>query len=433
MKATLKLYTPHPKQAEFHNAKTRYRVACFGRQAGKSTACLNDLTYRAWNNPGTTYWYVSPTYDQAKVQYRRLVSMLWPIQEIMLKKNQTELRIKFVNQSQIRFVSGETGQRLRGETLHGAVIDEVRDQHRDLWPQVIRPMLTTTTGWAAFVSTPSGHDHFYDLAERAQVDKDWTFLSAPSTCNPLFTEDELAASKLEMSDSEFRQEIMAEFVDLHRGKAYLSFSKDNLSESNPFCRNGERLSPYLPVIIGLDFNVNPMHWTLGQKRGDDFYWFDEIHIENTNTQECASELIEKIGRHSPGVIVVGDASGNSRHTSASESDYVIICQALDAAGIRWDNRTPDANPPVKERVNTVNARLRDATGAVHMWLNPKTCPHLKRDFERVSWKAGAETILDQKTDPTLTHASDSVGYPVVALSPMQVTGAVGGVRVISRV
>lgn len=432
MKATLKLYSPHAKQAEFHNAKTRYRVACFGRQAGKSTACLNELVKRAWDNPGTTYWYVSPTYDQAKVQYRRLVGMLWPASQVLLKKNQTELRVKFINQSQIRFVSGETGQRLRGETLNGAVIDEVRDQDRDLWPQVIRPMLTTTRGWAAFVSTPSGHDHFFDLAERAMKDPDWTFLAAPSTCNPLFTHEEMLAAKQELSEPEFRQEIMAEFVDLHRGKAYLSFGAYNLKETNPFCHNGERLSPYLPITLGLDFNVNPMHWTLGQQRNEDFYWFDEIHIANTNTQECARELVAKIGSHPPGVVLCGDSSGNSRHTSASESDYVIVCQALDAAGIKWTNRTPDSNPPVKERVNTVNAKLKSADGSVHMWLNPITCPKLKRDLERVSWKEGAQTILDQTTDSSLTHASDSIGYPVVALSPMQVSGAVGVTRVIYR-
>ncbi len=432
MKATLKLYTPHTKQKEFHAATTRYRVACFGRQAGKSTACLNELLFRAWSRPGTTYWYVSPTYEQAKVQYRRLVGMLWPVSEIMLKKNQSELRIKLINQSQIRFVSGETGQRLRGETLHGAVIDEVRDQHRELWPQVIRPMLTTTQGWAAFVSTPSGHDHFFDMAERAKVDPDWTFLTAPSTCNPLFTEAELLASKHELSGPEFQQEILAEFVDLHRGKAYLGFGAHNLRDTNPFSPSHERVSPYLPITVGLDFNVNPMHWTIGQRRNDDFYWYDEIHIENTNTQECAKELIHKIGSHAPGVVLCGDASGNSRHTSASSSDYVIICQALDAAGIRWDNRTPEANPSVKERVNTVNSKLMSASGKVHMWVNPTGCPHLKRDLERVSWKQGAQTLLDQTTDPTLTHASDSIGYPVVALSPMQVSGSVGVTRVIFR-
>lgn len=358
--------------------------------------------------------------------------MLWNVSEIFLKKNQSELRVKFINQSQIRFVSGETGQRLRGETLHGVVIDEVRDQDRDLWPQVIRPMLTTTQGWAAFVSTPSGHDHFFDMAERAKIDNDWTFLSAPSTCNPLFTEAEMQASRLELSGPEFQQEIMAEFVDLHRGKAYLGFGEHNLTETNPFCRDGSRVSQYLPITVGLDFNVNPMHWTIGQRRNDDFYWFDEIHIENTNTQECAKELVARIGKHEPGVVLCGDASGNSRHTSASDSDYVIICQALDAAGIKWENRTPDANPSVKERVNTVNAKLKAADGSVHMWLNPVTCPMLKKDFQRVSWKEGAQTILDQTTDSSLTHASDSVGYPVVALSPMQVSGAVGVSRVIFR-
>ena len=74
--ATLELYEPHSKQLEFHNSKARYRVASLGRQAGKSTMCLNELVKRAWEEPNTKYWYLSPTYPQARIQYRRLVGML---------------------------------------------------------------------------------------------------------------------------------------------------------------------------------------------------------------------------------------------------------------------------------------------------------------------------------------------------------------------
>lgn len=429
----LRLYTPHPKQIEFHENTKRYRVAALGRQTGKSTMCLNELARKAWDNPGTTYWYVSPTYDQAKVQYRRLVGMLWSCEGALLKKNQSELRIKFINGSQIRFVSGETFQRLRGETLHGAVIDEVRDQHPELWPQVIRPMLTTTQGWAVFVSTPQGFDHFYDLAEKAKEDPDWFFMSAPSTANPLFTQDELESARRAMSEPEFQQEIMAEFRDLQRGSAYISFSAANVLDKNPFVKGELPISPHLPIVVGLDFNVGSMRWVLGQRRNDDWYWFDEISISNTNSQECAQELVARVQGHDPGVVLCGDASGNSRHSSASQSDYVIICQALDSAKVKWTNATPDANPPVKERVNTVNAKLKDASGAAHMWINPR-CKQLIRDMQRVTWKAGANSnsILDQSTDKTLTHASDAAGYAVVVLTPMQVSGSVGTLKVIWR-
>ena len=263
VQATLRLYAPHPKQLELHNSTKRFRVGAFGRQSGKSTCAVNHLLKCAWENPITKYWFVSPTYSQARVMYRRLVGMLWPCREILLKKNQSELRVKLSNLSDIRFVSGESLDNLRGETLNGAMIDEVRDQHRDLWPMVIRPMLSTTKGWAWFISTPNGFDHFYDLSLMAERDSDWATFHAPSTANPLFTADEFEAAKRSMSEAQFAQEILAEFRDLVSGKAYVSFGPHNLRQDCPWAE-GRRYAPFHSVVVGMDFNLSPMSWTLGQ-------------------------------------------------------------------------------------------------------------------------------------------------------------------------
>lgn len=444
----LRLYQPHKVQQLFHNSLARFRVAKWGRQSGKSTGCLNDILKRAWEKVGQTIWFCSPTYDQAQVQYRRLVGMLWKTPELILKKNQTELRVKLINQSQIRFVSGEVLENLRGETLHGAVVDEVREQHPDLWKMVLRPMLATTKGWGAFVSTPNGFDQFYDLFEMALNDKTgvWECFTAPSTCNPLFTQEEFEAMKYDMPEAAFCQEILAEFRDITQGKAYTSHGSHNHAMSSPLSLDGGLVSPWLPVTVGLDFNVNPMAWHLGQFRGRVSYWFGEIHVPNTNTPECAKELVNRLVelrdqgllKATPQVQLVGDATGNSRNTKATESDYTIICQALDEAGITWTNDTPKANPPVKTRVNCVNGVLKSAAGVVQLFYHPGLCPKLKRDFERVAWKPGANSILDQTTkvggkdgDETLTHDSDGVGYPVSVYAPIELYGQVGGLHIIS--
>lgn len=434
MRAILRLYSPHSAQLAFHSSKARYRVASWGRQAGKSTACLNDLTKRAWENPGQTFWFISPTYDQARTQYRRLVGMLAACPEVMTKRNQTELRVKLINQSEIVFKSGEVGENLRGATLHGVVIDEVRDQHPELWPMVIRPMLTTTKGWAAFVSTPRGHDAFYDLAERAKTEKDWEFFAAPSTCNPLFTQDEFSAAKAEMSESFFAQEILAEFRDIYAGSAYVNYSDANLKTSSPFTRDGSLVSPHLPIILALDFNLSPSIAAFGQERVGDFYWFDEIFVERSHTQEIALECVARFKRlnlNQP-VILAGDATGKAGQRAAmGRSDYSIFEEILRNAGIKFVNRTPDANPAVRDRVNVVNSKLKSADGQTHLWINPETCPHLKKDFQRVAWKKGLSEKLDQTTDPTLTHLSDAVGYAVCALSKLW-QPEVGRMRVLMR-
>lgn len=434
MKASLRLYSPHAAQLAFHASPARYRVAAWGRQSGKSTACLNELAKRAWEKPGGTYWFVSPTFDQARQQYRRLVSMLMPCAEIMLKKNQTELRVKLINQSEIVFKSGEVGENLRGATLHGVVIDEVRDQAPEIWPMIIRPMLGTTRGWAAFVSTPRGFDAFFDLAEKAKTDSDWAFFSAPSVCNPLFTQTEFEAARAEMSEAFFAQEILAEFRDLHAGSAYINFGDHNVRDTSPFTRDGSLYSPHLPIVVALDFNLSPAIALLGQERAGDFYFFDEVYVERSHTQEIALELASRIKRLNPTqpVVIVGDATGKAGQRAAmGRSDYSIIEEIFSSSHIPFVNRTPEANPQVRDRVNVMNSRLKAADGSVHFWLNPQTCSRLRRDLQRVTWKRGLTDRLDQTTDPTLTHLSDAAGYAVCALTKLWAP-EIGRMRVLVR-
>lgn len=436
----LVLYKPHSKQLEVHNSKARYRTVSFGRQGGKSTMCINELLARAWELPNTKYWMIEPIYSQARDQYRKMLNALPP--EVVFRNSDTEMRVELVNGSCIDFKSGETLDNLRGATLHGVVIDEVRDHHPDLWPLVIRPMLTTTKGWGLFVSTPRGFDAFYDLYNKGVNDPrgEWQSFSSQSTCNPLFTQEEFESARRDMSEAEFAQEILAEFRSIHQGKVYLSEGQHNRLEYSPFSAQGGLFSPHLPITLGCDFNVNPMSWHLGQFRGSQCYWFDEIHVANTNTQQCAEELVARLValreqgamKNTPHVKIVGDSSGNSRNTKANESDYGIITTALSKAGFKWTNDTPDANPPVKTRVNTMNARLKAADGSVSFWYHPTRCPMLKKDFERVSWKQGAENILDQVTDRSLTHASDSVGYPECVYAPLDSGKGGTKLRVINR-
>ena len=389
------------------------------------------MASKAWKNPGHTYWFISPTYEQAKVQYRRLVSMLYKSPEIMLKKNQTELRIKLMNMSQIVYKSGEILDNLKGETLNGVCIDEVQLQHPTLWPMVIRPMLTTTKGWAMFIGTPNGFNYFYDLYEKGKADSDWSVFNAPSTANPLFTQEEYEAAKKDMSQPQFEQEILAQFRDITSGRVYKNFGDHNLVDKNPFLQRDGDWSPYLPIIVGLDFNVTPMAWHLGQIKAGQVYWGDRIWLENSDTAEATEALVSKVRGHLPGVLLVGDATGKARRTSAAgKTDYDIIHETLKRNNIKYQDMTPTENPLVKDRVNTVNARLRSASGEVSVFIN-RNLKELIKDCQRVVWKVGSDAAID-KTDKSLTHASDSIGYPICVLMPLKTIGDVGGLWVMNK-
>lgn len=407
---------------------------------GKSTAALNHLLKVAWENPNHTYWFVSPTYDQAKQQYRRLIGMLWNCREVMTKKNQTELRVKFINGAQIIFKSGDSPDNLRGVSLNGVVVDEVRDQNPDLWALVLRPMLNTTGGWAIFISTPNGFDAFWELYEFARVDTtgEWGHMQASAYECPLYPQKELDSLRNMMTEAEFAQEILAEFRDMTAGRAYYNYGTHNERMDSPFAKPGEEYSEHLPILLGMDFNLNPMAWTLGQHLNREFHWTDEIHLAGSNTPEAAKVLIEKlfssgVCMEKVGVILCGDASGKATQRTSNKSDFDIVKEHLFLAGIKYSDRTPDSNPSIKDRVNTVNAALKSGTGKVSMTLNPVKCVNLRKDFQRVVWKNSSDkAILDEGSKHERTHNTDGVGYPICVFAPIKVSGRGGKMRVIVR-
>jgi hypothetical protein len=284
------------------------------------------------------------------------------------------------------------------------------------------------------VSTPRGFDAFYDLSEKAGTDSEWATFKAPSTCNPLFTQTEFENARAEMSEAFFAQEIMAEFRDLHAGSAYVNFGDHNLRTSSPFTRDGSLVSPHLPIVVALDFNLAPAIALFGQERNGEFYWFDEIYVERSHTQEIALEIVSRLKQrdNKQPVTIIGDATGKAGQRAAmGRSDYSIIEEILTNARIPFVNKTPDSNPSVRDRVNVVNSKLRAADGGAHVWLHPDRCPRLKRDIQRVAWKKGLTDKLDQTTDPTLTHLSDAMGYAIAGLSKLW-QPEVGRMRVLMR-
>jgi hypothetical protein len=79
-------------------------------------------------------------------------------------------------------------------------------------------------------------------------------------------------------------------------------------------------------------------------------------------------------------------------------------------GDRLYFNVPKANPQERQRVNAVNSRLKSATGDIKLLVDGKWCPNLIRDLEGVVVIEGGAGELDKKSDNTLTHISDALGY-----------------------
>lgn len=114
------------------------------------------------------------------------------------------------------------------------------------------------------------------------------------------------------------------------------------------------------------------------------------------------------------VNIYGDRSGRNQSTLTSGTDYSLIAKMLQRAGVPFRFCVPYANPPVKDRVLTVNEALRDDAGRVHLHIHPN-CVELVADME--SQPKDPDTGLPDKTDRDRGHSGDALGYYLMWVRP----------------
>lgn len=441
MKLRLKMPKRTPPQRRYDESPKRFNLSLWGRQSGKTTAGYRKLLWKPLQGPpNTVYWHVLQTYSAARIVFKRYLRLIKPHKKYLLKSvNRSELSVTLIGNRTIFFKSGHNFEDLRTESLAGVIIDEARQQTKELWSMVLFPMLSKSKGWADIMSSPNGFDWLYDLHQEKLNDPSWGVIVAPSWEAWWWTPDEVNEAKKNMTEMEVRQELGAEFVNIRTGKVYVSFTEKNYSDKCPFMPE-HYISLYHSIVVGMDFNLSPMAWVLGQVSADRWYWFDEIFLRNSHTMEAAKELRDRIlllkangYRAEPNLILCGDATGKATQRSSNQSDYDIVKFVLKEAGITFRDDTPDANPSIKDRVNAVNVKCMDARGEISLWVNPDKCPNLIKDLDRVGWKQGADFTLDPGPKKDLTHISDAMGYCVVHMTPPKKIIDVGKVRVIQRV
>jgi len=204
-------HKPRGNQIALYNLKARFTVGVIGRQYGKGTIGKLRSVTRSMPTQGGMYWWVSPTFPQAKVEFKRLIKHYRPA---IVRVNKTDSEIEFIGGSILQFKGSDDYENLKGETLNGCTLDECGKMKADVWPEVIRPMLATTGGWADFWGTPKGKNWFYHIAERAKSgDDNYAYHHATSLDSPFFSQSEFDEARTTTPERIFRQEYLAEFLD----------------------------------------------------------------------------------------------------------------------------------------------------------------------------------------------------------------------------
>lgn len=389
-------------QGRVYHSKARFKVVVAGRRFGKTFLALALLLAAALDRAvrDRTFWYIAPTYRQAKqIAWKQLKRMI-PMGAVVAV-NETDLSVEFKNGCVIALRGADNFDSLRGVGLDGVVLDEFADMDPDAWFEVIRAALADKAGWALFIGTPKGFNHFHELWTKAQDApgwEAWQFTTADGGNVPL---EELEAARAELDERTYRQEFHASFETLS-GRCYQNFERAQNVRADIVD------IPELPLLIGMDFNVNPMSACCSVSPGGQLHTFDEIEIPNGNTDLMVAE----IKRRWPGrlVHVFPDPSGNARKTSApvGQTDFSI----LRAAGFKVF--APAAHPLVVDRINEVNAMMRNAGGEVRAFIHPRV-KSLIRGLEGLTYKEGTS---EPDKSLGIDHMPDGYGYKVHVLFPI---------------
>ena len=204
-------YQPRAAFQPYHDRDKRWACIVAHRRAGKTVATVFDLLTAALSTRKTAarYAYIAPYYAQSKaIAWDYLKRFGAPVSSRILE---SELSVELHNGSRVRLFGADNPDSLRGIYLDGVVLDEYGDQRPSIWGEIIRPLLTDRRGWATFIGTPKGKNHFFDIREQARTSADWLYCELKASGTGILAADELEAARRDMTEAQYAQEFECAF------------------------------------------------------------------------------------------------------------------------------------------------------------------------------------------------------------------------------
>lgn len=294
-------YQPRPLQDSLHRSLRRFNVLVLHRRFGKTHLSANEVVDKGLRNQlkNPQYAYVAPTYGQAK-------RVAWDIFKELVKNipgvsiNESELRIDIErpdrgDRVRILLVGAENPDSLRGLYLDGVILDEYAACDPTVWTQVIRPALSDRLGWAIFISTPKGQNHFYDVYQYAKNDTsgEWFCQTYKASETGIIGQGELDAAKALMSEAEYDQEYECSFSAALVG-AYYGKEMSKCEAEGRITKVPHDLS--LPVDTYWDLGIDDSTaiW-FGQNLGSrEIHWINYLEESGQGLEWYIKEL-QKMG------------------------------------------------------------------------------------------------------------------------------------------
>ncbi len=212
-------FTPRPYQRKamaYFDRGGKRGVYCWPRRSGKDLTFVHQAMKAAHERVGM-YFHLLPNHKQARKviwdaidnEGRRLIDVAVPI-ELRESTNEQEMKIRLKVGSLWQLVGADYFDSIVGSNPVGLTFSEAALTDPKAWGY-FRPILAANGGWAAFISTPRGYNHFHDLLETAKGSGGWDWSHLTSAQTQHIPADTLAQERREMPDELYRQEYETDF------------------------------------------------------------------------------------------------------------------------------------------------------------------------------------------------------------------------------
>jgi hypothetical protein len=294
--------------------------------------------------------------------------------------------------------SFENWSRIIGLNLAWVLADEIDTVAPSIanraFPKILGRLRAGNVRQFAAASTPEGFRWMWNTfgSDEAKARTDRHLIRMRTIDNPHLPPDFIKRLEANYDPSLLRAYLDGEFVNLTTGQVYDRFNREKhvVTELPDFSEEALR--------IGVDFNVGNMSAIIAVRLNNKLLVVDEVSGAH-DTDALAQEIVRRYpGRR---MYAYPDASGGNRSTNATQTDI----QILESYGM--GNQSPRANPPVRDRVASVQALLENGKGQIRL----QVAASCKRTIECLELQSYTEKG-DPDKDAGFDHMNDALGYLV---------------------
>jgi len=299
-------WRPHPGQRRFLLAQAQTKVLACGRRWGKTEACAV-LVVDGMDLPGkSTRLLVAPTAIQSRLLFERALDfherLNGPVPKADLRRSPYP---RFAHgKHEVLARSGKVPDHLRGMQADLVVVDEAAFVPESLATDVLAPMLATTDGRMALISTPNGHNWFWRMFETGRQGQHgvWSY-RGPSSENPLVSARFLDEQRSLIRERAFETEYLALFQDVP-GQVFRE-------ERIQACLTADLVwDPHLPVGVGIDWGQAHDYTAVVvvQSQGQEYAVLECLQVRRTSWADMVGLAARTAAEYGDGVAAM-DATG----------------------------------------------------------------------------------------------------------------------------